>query len=138
MRNARTVLFGMASFLAVLTAAGAADAAWIQVPSVGPPVYLDTVTGLQWTVTLGRVPSSDWGNQARAHVQQLGFRLPTFNELQVMYNFNGGGGYLQIRAGLLDYYETADPNVLGNAFGNGFQTPLPRQGIGYNWYLGVK
>jgi hypothetical protein len=125
--------------VAICCFAAVAHADWQPQGSVqGVPTFLDTETGLTWTATLGRVPSADWGRGAKAHVQQLGFRLPTFLELQVMYNAHGGGRVLRIRNGLFDYYETADPNILGNACGNGFQTQLQRQGVGNNLYLGVR
>lgn len=127
----------MTAFLSVEATAARAD--WVDGGSVnGVQTYHDTATNLTWTVTLGQVPSADWGNQARQRVQAMGFRLPTFEQLQVMYNHHGGGAVLGIRNGLCDYYETADPNILGNAHGNGFRTRLPRKGIGYNWYIGVR
>lgn len=139
MNRVRTFLFGSIPFLTVLALSNAANADWQYQGAVGGyPTWHDTNTGLTWTVTLGRTRSSEWGRGAAAHVAALGFRLPTFWELQTMYNFGGGGGLLGIRNGLFDYYETADPNILGNAFGNGFQTPLQRKGFGYNWYLGVR
>jgi hypothetical protein len=100
--------------------------------------YLDTDTGLEWTVTIGRVRSDNMGKNAAGTLNAMGFRLPTFQELKVMYNEHGGGQVLQIHNGLLDYYETSDSNILGNAFGNGIQNPQPRKGIGMNWYLGVR
>jgi hypothetical protein len=102
----------------------------------GTPMYRDTVTGLVWTATLGQVRSDENGVKAKAAVAQRGFRLPTFVELQNLYNF--GGGNKIIRNGLFDYYETSDPAILANAAGNGIQTPQRRAGVGFNWVIGVK
>ena len=111
-----------ASLLVALLTSQYADAALVPTGNVGGvPTYLDTNTGKVWTVTLGRVRSDDWGKQAAQHVAQLGFRLPTFQELQGMYNYGNGGGVLGIRNGLLDYYETRDPNILGNALATAFR-----------------
>ncbi len=116
------------------------DAAWLFAGNTqnGAPTYLDTNSGLTWTRTLGRVPSSQNGVTARQHLQQIGFRLPSFQELQAMHNFNNGGQILGINTGLFDYYETNNTSILGNAFGNGFQTPQKRKGVGHNWYIGVR
>lgn len=118
----------------------------------GVPVMMDNRTGKHWTITIQKVPSADYGVLARAIVNQLPtppvlapngrpygpWRLPEFGELQVMYNYNGGGPILQIRNGLFDYYETSNPNFLANAFGNGFVTPQPRRGVGNNWVIAVR
>lgn len=134
--------FKMASIVvACLAFATAADtaSAWTYLGKInGFDIYRDDNTQLMWTVTLGQVRSSDNGVTARQQVANLGFRLPSFQELQVMYNFDGGGQVLGIRANLLDYYETNNPVILGNASINGFQTPQHRLGIGNNWYIGVR
>lgn len=137
MRTSKGLVCG-AVLLVAGSVAGVASADWVFQGEVqGVPTYLDTNTGRVWTVTLGQVRSADWGAEAQGRVQALGFRLPTFYELQAMYNA-AGGPVLGIRSGLFDYYETDTPAILGNAFGNGFQTMQPRRGQGRNWYLGVQ
>ncbi|MEQ8787427.1 MAG: hypothetical protein RIC55_14080 [Pirellulaceae bacterium] len=140
MKSPRNLMFAAVPFLAVLAFVSVADAAWQYRGRVaGVDTYRDTITGKTWTVTIGKVPSSDAGRRrAAGYLNNLGFRFPTFGELQDMYNRNGGGTALGINTGLFDYYETADPRILGNAHGNGFQTPLRKQGIGSNYVIGVK
>lgn len=108
--------------------------------ATGVPVFVDLRTGKHWTMTLGRVPSSGWGAPARLLVAAQGpnWHLPTFRELQGMYNISGGGPALHFRDNMNDYYETANPHILANAYGNGIQTPQYRRGIGYNWVIAVK
>ncbi|MDR1289798.1 MAG: hypothetical protein LBK06_01205 [Planctomycetaceae bacterium] len=114
------------------------QADWTAVGSVnGTQVYRDNWTGLEWTTTLGRVKSSDWGSSAQGTVAQYGFRLPSFYELQQMER-HGGFARLNIRSSLGNYYETSNPNYLANAAVNGFQTPQARKGSGYNWVIGVR
>ncbi|MDR1053795.1 MAG: hypothetical protein LBL39_06430 [Planctomycetaceae bacterium] len=114
------------------------QADWTDVGSVnGTQVYRDNWTGLEWTTTLGRVKSSDWGSSAQGKVAQYGFRLPSFYELQQMEQ-HGGSSRLNIRRSLGNYYETSNPNYLANAAVNGFQTPQARKGSGYNWVVGVR
>jgi hypothetical protein len=141
MRTTRKILVSVLTVCTIGYFVTTAQADWVKIGmhKDGFPVYADTNTGLKWTVTLGKVTSADRGNIARARVNALGpgWRLPTFVELQRMYNQNGGGPVLNIRTDFLDYYETADPNILGNANGNGFQTPLQRLGVGDNWYIAV-
>lgn len=105
----------------------------------GLPVFQDASDMRLWTVTLGQVRSTSWGKEAEAMLQQKapGFRLPTFEQLQHVYNVSGGGVQLNFHRGLLDYYETADPKVLANAFGNGIRNPQPRLGVGMNWVIGT-
>lgn len=107
-----------------------------QTPS-GLPVFQDASDLRLWTVTLGQARSDGWGKDAQQMVAQKapGFRLPTFAELQHVYNDSGGGVQLGFRNGIFDYYETADPQVLANAFGNGIRTPMKRAGIGMNWVI---
>jgi hypothetical protein len=107
----------------------------------GTPVFRDQSTGRLWTATLGQVRSDSWGADAAAMVQQRtakGFRLPTFYELQYVYNVQNGGPVLGIRNRPRDYYETANPHILANASGNGIQTPLPRVGVGMNWVIATR
>lgn len=139
MTRMKTLAFGFVSLLLCVACTTDAQAQWQPRGSIqGIPVWRDTMTGLDWTVTLGQVPSADWGKQARKRVAPLGFRLPSFEELQTMYNLHNGGGVLQIRTGPYDWYETSDPNILGCAWINGFQTPKMRQGIGNNYVIGVR
>jgi TPR repeat protein len=100
----------------------------------GVQVYRDNRAKKEWTVTLGQVRSADWGSSARGKVAALGFRLPSFSELQQMES-NGGKRYLNISNG---YYETSDSNVLGNPALSGFRTPQQRKGAGQNYYIGVR
>lgn len=137
MKCVRVCTVGALVCAAIAISASSAKADWQYQGTVqGAPVYRDTNTGLVWTVTLGQVESSDWGKSARNAVQQRGFRLPSFNELQSIDS--QGWQLLQIRADLSDYYETADPRILGNGAITGFQTPQNRLGIGRNWFLGVR
>jgi len=111
-----------------------------QLPN-GIPVFRDQSTGRLWTATLGQVRSDSWGSDAVAMVQQRtawGFRLPTFFELQYVYNFQNGGPVLGIHNRPQDYYETANPHILANASGNGIQTPIPRVGVGMNWVIATR
>lgn len=139
-----TIVKGMMFIFAVsmisLSVVENAEAGWKYVGKTrdGVPMYYDDATGLTWTRSLGRVKSSQNGVSAQQHLRQIGFRLPSFQELQAMYNFNNGGQILGIHNGLFDYYETNNSNILGNAYGNGFQTPQQRKGVGYNWYIGVR
>jgi hypothetical protein len=111
---------------------------WSNVGEInGVTVYRDNRTGLEWTQTLGRVQSSDWGSSARGMVAQYGFRLPTFGELQQMQR-HGGFSPLQIHSTIGNYYETYDSDYLANAAVNGFQTPQKRKGSGRNWVIGVR
>ncbi|MDR2171631.1 MAG: hypothetical protein LBP59_15925 [Planctomycetaceae bacterium] len=103
----------------------------------GVRIYRDNLTGLEWTTTLGRVPSSDRGSSARDMVAQYGFRLPSFFELQQMQR-HGGFAPLNIRSAIGNYYETSNSNYLANAAINGFQTPQQRKGTGRNWVIGVR
>ncbi|MDR1485091.1 MAG: hypothetical protein LBT09_09750 [Planctomycetaceae bacterium] len=103
----------------------------------GVQVYRDDLTGLEWTTTLGRVPSSDRGSSARGLVARYGFRLPSFFELQQMQR-HGGFSRLNIRSSLGNYYETDNSRYLANAAVNGFQTPQERKGSGRNWVIGVR
>ena len=122
------------------TTAVRTTAGWTNLGNVGGvQAYRDERTGLEWTVTIGQVQSSGWGAPARALVQRYGFRLPSFQELSVM-STNGGFVPLNIRRTLGQYYETSDPNILGNAAGvvPGFRTPQQRQGTGRNWVIGVR
>lgn len=89
----------------------------------GVRVYRDNASGLEWTQTLGTVPSADRGRILQM-VAQHGFRLPTFAQLRTITQ-HGGHGYLDIRMGLFSYYATDNPTVLGNPHGNGFQSPQP-------------
>jgi TPR repeat protein len=100
----------------------------------GVQVYRDNRAKKEWTVTLGQVRSADWGSSARGRVAALGFRLPSFSELQQMES-HGGKRYLNISNG---YYETSDSNVLGNPALTGFRTPQQRKGAGQNYYIGVR
>ncbi|MDR1923219.1 MAG: hypothetical protein LBQ66_02500 [Planctomycetaceae bacterium] len=112
------------------------QADWSYVGNVnGVRIYLDNLTGLEWTETLGKVPSSEYGRSARAEVSALGFRLPSFYELQQMER-HGGFSKLKIRS--TSYYETNNPDYLANASGNGFRTPLARAGVGSNLVIGVR
>ncbi len=132
------IVMGAVTLLLIGAAASTVNAAWIKVSPPGAvPAYYNTASGRTWTVTVGKVRSDDWGKAARRHVQKLGYRLPSFAELQQMYD-SGGGSVLNIQNGLLDYYETDNPMILGNAFGNGFRTPQNRKGVGYNYVIGVR
>ncbi|MDR2115712.1 MAG: hypothetical protein LBP87_04960 [Planctomycetaceae bacterium] len=128
-----TVLF----LLSVLFSShGQAD--WTNLGTInGVQVYRDNLTGLEWTTTLGRVPSSDWGSSARGLVARYGFRLPSFYELQQMQR-HGGFSRLNIRSTIGNYYETNNSRYLANAAINGFQTPQERKGSGQNWVIGVR
>lgn len=111
---------------------------WTKVGDVGGvQIWRDNVTKLEWTQTLGTVPSADRGSLALQMVGQHSFRLPTFDELRTITQ-HGGHGYLNIRMHLCSCYETDDPNVLGNPHGNGFQTRQPRIGILNNYVIGVR
>jgi hypothetical protein len=125
------------SLLSVLTGSFS-QADWTDLGRVnGVQVYRDNLTGLEWTTTLGRVPSSDWGSSARGLVARYGFRLPSFHELQQMQR-HGGFSRLNIRSSLGNYYETSNSRYLANAAVNGFQTPQERKGSGQNWVIGVR
>jgi hypothetical protein len=114
------------------------QADWTNIGKInGVQVYRDNLTGLEWTTTLGRVPSSDWGSSARGLVAQYGFRLPSFHELQQMQR-HGGFSRLNIRSSIGNYYETSNSRFLANAAVNGFQTPQERKGSGRNWVIGVR
>lgn len=113
-------------------------AQWQNVGQVnGVRVHRDARTGLEWTETLGKVPSSGWGGPANALVARYGFRLPSFRELQIM-EAHGGSQRLRINSAMQQYYETSDPNTLAAAWGNGFRTPQRRKGVGMNWVIGVR
>ena len=115
-----------------------AYADWTDIGRVnGTQVYRDNSSGLEWTVTIGQVQSSGNGTPAQALVEKYGFRLPSFNELQVMEK-NGGFRLLKINTRMQQYYETSDSNTLAAAWGNGFRTPQIRRGIGKNWVIGVR
>ncbi|MDR0335721.1 MAG: hypothetical protein LBI18_01380, partial [Planctomycetaceae bacterium] len=100
----------------------------------GAQVYRDNSAKKEWTVVLGQVRSAENGSSARSKVAALGFRLPSFRELQQMES-NGGRRYLNVGNG---YYETNDPSILGNPATNGFRTPQKRTGLGRNYYIGVR
>ena len=120
------------------TTTAGTTAGWTNVGRVnGIQVYRDERTGLEWTVTIGQVQSSGWGDPARALAARYGFRLPSFRELQVM-EANGGFRPLKINTRMQQYYETSDSNVLAAAWGNGFRTPQQRLGRGMNWVIGVR
>ena len=118
---------------------------FVPVTGTTPEVWHDWGTGRLWTVTLTATPSSHAGRaQALQIVNSIsaaggGWRLPTFSELQQLNPPGGGFGPLRIRTYLLSYYWTADERWLGNAYGNGFQTPqrwIP--GIGNIWVIATK
>ncbi|MDR2439311.1 MAG: hypothetical protein LBE12_08080 [Planctomycetaceae bacterium] len=114
------------------------QADWTNIGTInGVQVYRDNLTGLEWTTTLGRVPSSDWGSSARGLVARYGFRLPSFHELQQMQR-HGGFSHLNIHNKMGNYYETSNSRYLANAAINGFQTPQERKGTGQNWVVGVR
>jgi hypothetical protein len=108
-----------------------------QVNASGVNYYKDPSVNRFWTVTLGQVPSNTWGVGAQQKIDQMapGWRKPTFAELQQMYNITGGGPQVGFQNGLFDYYETSDPAILANAFGNGIRTPQKRAGVGNNWVI---
>jgi len=138
-KNFRIVFFSIAAVVGVAAfLPQEALAQWTNVGQVnGVQVWRDERTSLEWTVTIGQVQSSGWGEPARTMVERYGFRLPSFRELQVM-EANGGFGRLNVRRTLGQYYETSDSNILGAAWGNGFRTPQQRQGRGMNWVIGVR
>lgn len=142
MSRIRVFMPGVLACVVGAIVVSSAYAEWKVKKMNGTQVFVEPVTGLEWTRTLGSTPSNLRGKEALQRVQQLGpkWRLPTFEELQTMYNEHNGGQVLNIHDNdpLRDYYETDDPDILGNAFGNGFQNPQQRVGIGRNWYLGVR
>ena len=106
----------------------------------GAVIYRDdTVFPVRfWTQTLGQVPSADWDATVQQRINLHpgpAWRVPSFAELQYVYNIRNAGPQLGIRNGLFEYYETNNVQVLANAYGNGIQTPQPRRGIGMNWYI---
>ncbi|MDR2756572.1 MAG: hypothetical protein LBC20_12780 [Planctomycetaceae bacterium] len=128
-----TVLFLLSVLLSSYSLADWTDIGRIN----GVQIYRDNITGLEWTTTLGRVPSADWGSSARGLAARYGFRLPSFHELQQMQR-HGGFSRLNIRSTIGNYYETSNSRYLANAAVNGFQTPQERKGTGQNWVIGVR
>ena len=113
-----------------------AHAQWVSVGQVqGISIWRNTRTNLEWTTSLSSVNGNA---QARNRAASLGFRLPTFDELADVVNNNGGVNRLNIRTGLLDYYETADSNVLAGAFGGNIRTRLDRNRPGTHYVVGVR
>lgn len=111
---------------------------WVKVGQIGnASIYRDTSTGLEWTQTLGRVNNNA---SARQLVNQYGFNLPTFQQLSYVANMRNGIAQLNMSQGLLDFYETSNPNVVAGPYGGNITTPLAR-GIfqqGPNFVIGVR
>ena len=111
-------------------------AGWELVQSYPIRIYRDTRTGLEWSVTIANAGNDN--TYARNLAYQYGLYLPTWEQLRDVVNNNGAIGVLEMEDGLLDLYETRNPNVLAGAFGGSIKTKRPRQAITRTWVIGVR
>lgn len=109
---------------------------WVEVQKYPIRIYRDTRTGLEWSVTITNAGNSN--ANAQNIVQQYGLRLPTWDEFRDVVNNNNAINRLEMENGLLDLYETDDPDVLVGVFGGRVQTKRPRQKFTRTWVIGVR
>ena len=132
----RSIVFLAAVFAFFASFSSGAQAGWVKVQNSPITIYRDTRTGLEWSVTISNAGNDN--DNARRIAQKYGLRLPTWDELRDVVNNNNAIDWLDMEDGLLDLYETSDPNVLAGAFGGSISTKRPRQAITQTWVLGVR
>ncbi|MBR5710297.1 MAG: hypothetical protein IKX40_06035 [Thermoguttaceae bacterium] len=132
----RSIVFFAAVFAFFASFSSGAQAGWVKVQDSPITIYRDTRTGLEWSVTIDSADNDH--DYAMRLVQKYGLRLPTWAELRDVVNNNNAIDWLDMEDGLLDLYETNDPNVLAGAYGGSISTKRPRQAITQTWVLGVR
>ena len=109
---------------------------WVKVQDYPITMYRNTVTNQIWSVTISSANNDN--NYARQVAGQYGLRLPTWEEFRFVVNNQNAIQWLNMKDGLLDLYETWDPNVLAGAYGGSIDTKRPRQKITRTWVIGVR
>lgn len=135
-KRIRFFAFMAIAFAAVACFTSDLKAGWDPVANYPIRLYRDTRTGKVWSVTIANAGNDNANARHIAH--QYGLRLPSWEELRDVVNNNNAINVLEMEDGLLDLYETDNPNVLAGPYGGSIKTKRPRQPFTRTWVIGVR